>query len=360
MARTPLVVVPSRNAEDLRRRLHALDLVDRSVRITKRGDEVLIPVRGPPQLDIASYGARHEDGPAPEPSRRPRDPAQEIRNRLASEGIPAAAVPSGWERIGDVVVLRIPPAGRVHAATIARVHGQSLGARTVVEDRSGIHGPTRTPDVRVLWGDGTETVHIEGGVRFKLDVARVMFSSGNVAERMRIVDGIREGDVVVDLFAGIGYFALPIAVRVPRATVHACEVNWVAFEYLLENVRLNRAGNVAAHLGDCRAVAPRGVADWVLMGHFDAPRYLDVAFACLREAGTLVVHSLHAKEDVPDLPLAQVREAATDVGVVVEDARARVVKSYAPGIVHAVVEARVGLPPKGISGPRGLGPAVTR
>lgn len=326
----------------------------------KRGDKVLIPVRDPPQFDLASYGARLADGPALEPRPRPRDPAQAIRTRLVSEGVPAAAMPSGWERIGDVVVLRIPPGGRAHAATIARIHGEILSARTVVEDRSGIHGPTRTPDVRVLWGDGTETVHVEGGVRFKLDVARVMFSSGNVAERMRIVDGIRAGDVVVDLFAGIGYFALPIAVRVPRAAVHACEVNPVAFEYLLENVRLNRAGNVAAHLGDCRDVAPRGVADWVLMGHFDAPRYLDVAFGCLRNAGTLVVHSLHPKEDVPHVPLAQVHEAATHASVALEEARARVVKSYAPGIVHVLVEARVGRPPKGISGPRGVRPLMTR
>ena len=271
----------------------------------------------------------------------------------------AAFVPRHYERIGDVVLLRLPPELGDRRREIAAAFADVLAAKAVLVDR-GVRGPWREPVVELAFGGDTETVHVEDGVRFKLDVARVMFSSGNVAERTGIAAEIREGDVVVDLFAGIGYFALPIAVRVPRATVHACEVNWVAFEYLLDNVRLNRAGNVVTRLGDCREVAPRGVADWVLMGHFDAPRYLDVAFACLREAGTLVVHSLHAKEDVPGAPLAQVREAATDVGVVVEDARARVVKSYAPGIVHAVVEARVGLPPKGISGPRGLGRAVTR
>ncbi|MGQ0797350.1 MAG: class I SAM-dependent methyltransferase, partial [Methanobacteriota archaeon] len=270
-----------------------------------------------------------------------------------------SAVPAGWERIGDVVVIRLPPSGRAHARTIGRIHGEVLGARTVVEDRSGVHGPMRTPDIRPLWGDRTETVHVEGGVRFMLDLARVMFSSGNVAERGRTADAVRAGDVVVDLFAGIGYFALPIAVRVPTATVHACEVNPVAFEYLLENVRLNRAGNVAARLGDCRDVAPRGVADTVVMGHFDAPRYLDVAFACLRDVGTLLVHSLAPAEDVPDVPLAQVRAAASHAGVVVEDANVRIVKSYAPGIHHVVVRARAGPRPKGISGREGVGRAVT-
>ncbi|MGQ0796263.1 MAG: hypothetical protein ACT4OI_00125, partial [Methanobacteriota archaeon] len=211
MVRPAVVVVPSRSAEDLRRRLHALGLVDRSVRIAARGDEILIPVRGAPDVELAPYRARLEDAPSLEPRSRPPDPALEIRDRLASAGVPASAVPAGWERIGDVVVVRLPPSGRAHARTIGRIHGEVLGARTVVEDRSGVHGPMRTPDVRPLWGDGTETVHVEGGVRFKLDLARVMFSSGNVAERGRTADAVRAGDVVVDLFAGIGYFALPIA-----------------------------------------------------------------------------------------------------------------------------------------------------
>src|SRR5207245_8854735 len=160
-------------------------------------------------------------------------------------------VPRRWERIGDILVIRVSPAARPHAKVIAAAFGEVLRVRTVVEDRSGIHGPMRTPDVRVLWGDGTETVHVEGGVRYALDVGRIMFSSGNLAERVALPARVRPGDVVVDLSAGIGYFARPIALRSRVRVVYARELKPFAFRYLTTTIRLNRATNVIPRLSDC-------------------------------------------------------------------------------------------------------------
>ncbi len=260
---------------------------------------------------------------------------------LERQGVPPGAVPAHWERIGDVVVVRLTEAGRPFASRIAQALAQTLNAQAVVEDVSGIHGRLRTPEVRILWGTETRTVHREGGILYSLDVAMVMFASGNVAERVRASELAGPGEVVVDLFAGIGYFTLPIAVRSAVATVYACELNPVAFGYLEENVRLNRATNVVPRLGDCRATAPSNVADLVLLGHFDAPRYLDVAFRCLKGRGTIVAHELCPKERFPDDPVAHLSEAARAAWYEVTGTRSRIVKSYAPGVVHAVVEARV-------------------
>lgn len=256
-------------------------------------------------------------------------------------GIPLAHWPRRWERIGDVLVIRMPSDGQSNARTIAEIFGTVLGARTVVQDRSGIHGPMRVPDVRVLWGDGTETVHREGGIRYAMDVARVMFSSGNLAERVGIAERVRPGSVVVDLFAGIGYFSLPIAVRGRAETVYACELNPVSFRYLVENARLNRATNVVPLLGDCRATAPRGIADWVIMGHFDARDYLDVAFDALRGSGTVIYHELCPKEHYPDAMTRRLALAARAHWMNVRAIHTRIVKSYAPGIVHSAAQVEV-------------------
>lgn len=341
------VSVPGARAESLRLELHRLGLVDRSVRIEKRGDRVLIPVSGAPSIDLGTYGANLVELSSPAQRPRVRNPAEELAQRLRAAGVPSADVPRRWEKIGEVVVLRLPPSAAPHSAKIAEAIAAVLHAQAVVEDVSGIHGRLRTPEMRILWGTDTETVHREGGVRYALDVSKVMFSSGNLAERIAIAELPRAGDVVVDLFAGIGYFTLPIAVRSRAAKIYACEMNPVAFEYLHENVRLNRAENVIPLLGDCRMVAPVGVADLVLMGHFDAGAYLDVAFRCLKGAGTLVYHELVPKERFPEDPVRHVTEAAHGSWYDVIGTRSRIVKSYAPGIVHAVVEARVRRQAKG-------------
>ncbi|MFA5897006.1 MAG: class I SAM-dependent methyltransferase family protein [Thermoplasmata archaeon] len=344
-----IVSVPFARAEALRRELHAQGVIDRSVRMTKREGHVLIPLKGEPAVDLQAFGATIRDVSPLEPRPRKRDPLEELRQRLEAVGVPWDAAPKKWERIGEVLVLRIAEAGRPYEGKIARAFADVLRAETVVEDVSGIRGVFRTPEVRVLLGSRTETVHVEGGVRYKLDVARVMFSSGNLAERVSLAKLVRPGDVVVDLFAGIGYFTLPIAVRSRARTIHACELNPVSFQYLLENLRLNRVTNVEPHLGDCRMVAPRGVADVVLMGHFSARDYLDVAFECLRGTGTVIYHELCPKEQFPGEPVRRFSAAARSRWYDVESARTRIVKSYAPGIVHAVVESRVRRRPKELS-----------
>ena len=339
-------VVPAPRAEAIRQELHRRGLVDRTVRMTKRGGDVLIPVTAEPPADLVARGARMETVDALSPRPLARNPQQELRIRLRRYHVPQGLAPTKWERLGDVVVLRLSPAARDYGPAIGFAFAEVLDARAVVEDLSGIHGLLRTPEIRILWGRGLEVEHIEGGVRYRFDVAKVMFSSGNLPERTSIALKIRNGAVVVDLFAGIGYFSLPIATHARPARVYACELNPVAFHYLVENVAINRAAAVVPLFGDCRDTAPRGVADAVLLGHFSAADYLDVAFECLRGSGLVVYHELCPKEQFPQAPVAHLTEGARMHWYDVESVHSRIVKSYAPGIVHAVLEARVQRRPK--------------
>ncbi len=345
------VVVPAPHAEALRQRLHDLGLVDRTVRMGKRDKDVVIPVTADPPFPLGDYGARvgSVDGLSPRPAAR--NPRDELASRLRRYRVPLQIAPTKWERFGDVIVVRLRDAARDYGPAIGSAFAETFDVQAVVEDLSGIHGVLRTPEVRILWGRGLEVEHLEGGVRYRFDVAKVMFSSGNLPERTSIASKVRDGEVVVDLFAGIGYFSLPIAVHARPGRVYACELNPVAFHYLQENVALNRAATVLPMLGDCRATAPRDVADVVLMGHFDAQDYLDVAFECLRGSGLVVYHELCPKEQFPQAPMAHVTEGARRRWYDVEAVHSRILKSYAPGIVHAVVEARVRRRPKANASP---------
>ena len=54
---------------------------------------------------------------------------------------------------------------------------------------------------------------IENGITFGFDITRVMFCSGNCTERMRMGREAVRGQVVVDLYCGVGYYTLPFLVH---------------------------------------------------------------------------------------------------------------------------------------------------
>jgi tRNA wybutosine-synthesizing protein 3 len=62
-------------------------------------------------------------------------------------------------------------------------------------------------------GDNGWVRHREAGVTYVLDVTRCMFSSGNTSERARMGRLNCSGETIVDLFAGIGYFTIPLLAR---------------------------------------------------------------------------------------------------------------------------------------------------
>ncbi len=86
-------------------------------------------------------------------------------------------------------------------------------------------------------------------------------------------------ETVVDLFAGIGYFTLPMAVYSKPKKMFACEINPIAYQYLCANVVLNHVTNIVEPLlGDNRKIAPKDCADRVILGYLKEPQ--DVFTGC--------------------------------------------------------------------------------
>ncbi|KAG8223815.1 hypothetical protein J437_LFUL003701, partial [Ladona fulva] len=78
--------------------------------------------------------------------------------------------------------------------------------------------------------DGYRTPKVE--MLYSWDVMKCMFSPGNATERHRISQMDCEGETIVDLYAGIGYFTLPFLLHANASFVHACEWNSDAIEAL--------------------------------------------------------------------------------------------------------------------------------
>jgi len=155
-------------------------------------------------------------------------------------------------------------------------------------------------------------------------------------------DVVADGERVLDAFAGIGYFALPMARAGARVT--AVERNPAAFEYLLENaVRNGVTERIHAYRGDNREVVPglHDGFDRVVMGHYDAHESLEAVLPALDAGGTVHLHEATPCYLVPGRPVGRLEDAAETAGrsVAVEDVRR--VKGYSEGVDHVVVDAVV-------------------
>ena len=188
----------------------------------------------------------------------------------------------------------------------------------------------------------TETVHRENSVSFHLDASRVMFSPGNLRERMRM-SRLGGGERVVDMFAGIGYFSIPMAVHSRPERILAIELNPNAYHYLCQNIRRNRVHDIVEPvLGDCAKVTPVGVADRVVMGMVQVTdRYLEKGILALRPGGILHYHQTVPSWLYPEAAARDVERAAAALGRSAELLNCIRVKKFSPGVVHAVIDARI-------------------
>jgi tRNA wybutosine-synthesizing protein 2 len=333
--------VEKSKAESLRKELSARGLVDKTLASVDDGNCVVIPLTGePPRNLLAVQSATVVDRTFPT-RKHTRDPIDIIVETAPVPDHLVQSLPRKWELFGDVLVLRLDRSLDSYEEPIAKSYASVLGAKTVLRDVGGISGEFRRPELKKILGEDTVTVHVENEVKFRFDVSQIMFSSGNMEERIRMAELKCDDETVVDMFAGIGYFSIPLAVYQKPKRVLACEINPVAHAYLKENIRMNGVyGTVHPVLGDNRDLLGADFADRVIMGYVKTTHeFLPTAMRVVKSGGVIHYHETCPNELLPDRPPQRIRDNAKGCRVEIE--RLKEIKSYAPGISHVVVDARV-------------------
>ena len=214
--------------------------------------------------------------------------------------------------------------------------------KAIYMKKSAIKGTIRVRDLEFLSGvDDSLTIHKEHGVRLKLDVREVYFSPRLATERKRVMESVKDGEKILDMFCGIGPFPIVIA-RNKDVDITAVDINESAIKYLDENIKLNKLkGNIESYCGDVREVSKgfKTKFDRIIMNLPGlAYSFLDVAIDLIEDDGIINYYEF---SDSYEQGIKRLNEAANSAGKKVEILNTRKVKSISPDEWHVSIDAKI-------------------
>lgn len=253
-----------------------------------------------------------------------------------------------WKKIGDILVVDDNLDLDMNDENYLKRFASEHKVKSIIKVKR-IEGQKREPTIEILYGNETETVHKENGCLFNLDLSKVMWAKGNNNERLRIAKLVGKGETVVDMFAGIGYFSIPIGVHSQADQIYSIEINPNSYHFLKNNITLNKINKKAGYdrlvpiLGDCAIEAPKYSADRVLMGYVKTTHhFLKPAMECVKDGGIIHYHETVPLKLIETRPYERVKKVAYECGErEVEVLNIQKIKRYAPGVEHIVLDARI-------------------
>ncbi len=331
-----------------------LGLVDKELEVQRDDAYIYIPLaKSPPQDEVQALKKQAisleiTTHTFPERKKRPATLMEILEGKLPPHLL--ACVPRAMDIVGDIAIIEIPPELEAYKKdvgnAILQVH---KNLRTVLAKAGAIKGEYRTREYAIIAGEPkTETVHKEHSCLYHVDLAKAYFSPRLSHEHKRVASMVKEGETIIDMFAGVGPFSILIAKTHEKVKVYAIDKNPDAIALLKRNVRLNRVeGKVHPILGDARQIVKRelrGLADRVIMNLPEkAIEFVGAACEVLKtEGGTVHFYGfVTAEEQLEKLKHQFKEEVEKSRRSVVKILYSRAIRETAPYEWQAVLDADV-------------------
>ena len=201
---------------------------------------------------------------------------------MEKANLSARSLSTGVDVVGDLAIVRLPGLGKRQKEKFAEaIMEETRRVKGVFEQEGGIEGEFRLRTLTHVAGETrTLTVHRENGCAYKVDIARCYFSPRLSTERLRVAEEVGHGEKVLNMFAGVGPFSIPIA-RLAKTEVTSCEINAYAAELHRENDKINKVEGLVTVVEGDASTLPRTLRrkfDRVIMPHpSKANEFLDSA-----------------------------------------------------------------------------------
>ena len=285
--------VPKTDGESVRSRLVSEDLLDLDSKIRAEGDFLLIPIRcdsfdGYEVLDRDLEVQEHKVSDYTEIA----DVPQDLRESL----------PSSFDVVGDVAMIKIPDELWDYRHQI----GDALirvnrNIRVVFHDY-GVKGDFRIRDLEKIAGEGSsETVHKEFGVKLYTDPSKVYFNPRLSSERSRIANLVKDGEVIIDMFAGVAPFGTVIGKLANPQVIYSIDLNPEAEHFARMNADKNHIECIRPMTGDSsKLIYDLPMADRVIMNLPQiADRFLGFAMDRMVSGATAHMYKIIERDEFP-------------------------------------------------------------
>ena len=209
-------------------------------------------------------------------------------------------IPQKWKKIGNILVADFSQIDTIDLDHVSLIYAEILKVKTVLQ-KNRVDGELRRPErTEILFGHDTETEITEYGLKYKMDLSKTMWSPGNTGWRA-VLDGpdkvssfynFGSPKVIIDYFAGIGYFSIQLAKSYPNAKIISIDKNPDSIEYLKRNLKKNDIHNVEVLNDDCRNVNRK--ADVIHLGYIsNTLDFLEHARNNLNDKGIAIFHEAY-------------------------------------------------------------------
>ncbi|MCK5141067.1 MAG: hypothetical protein KAQ70_02650 [Candidatus Heimdallarchaeota archaeon] len=259
-----------------------------------------------------------------------------------------------FEIIGSILIIRDSANDRVLKEFAEEKMKKHPYIKTVMLQTTKTQGQERTRELKFLLGNKNfETIHREHGNQYLLNPLDTFFSPRLSFERQRIASLVKENEIILNFFAGVGPFSIAIAKKQKNSLIHSIEINEKSCNYMRKNIELNNCeDNIIAYCGDAFDIVPHkflNSANRVLLPlPLESKRSLPLAFECLEDGKGTIHWQITDHLSSKSVDLNGVTKSIEDifarenVSLEYSISEYRIIRWIAPHIAHIAIDIELG------------------
>ncbi|UCE13595.1 MAG: methyltransferase domain-containing protein [Candidatus Heimdallarchaeota archaeon] len=298
------VGIPHKNAEEARLQLLRHDLLLTNLKPIKTKDLVFFPVVDHRQLSKLLHNISFTVQECTFPIKHKMEPIHKVLKKEFPD-IQWNDTSLKFDQLGDIVVLKLHP--RKISLSVRQRVGElilsySKKIKTVLNKSDVIEGAERIYPIEHLAGEKRwKSWHQEYGVLIWVDLKRAYFNPRLAEEHHRVaVSGI-EGKKILDMFTGVGPFALHCA-KHALCEIVAIDINPYAIAALQKSIKKNKLkGNIHPIIADSLSILRMHRSfDRIIINLPDySINYLSLATKLLKKGGIVTFYQFISKTENP-------------------------------------------------------------